>query len=89
MSALIVRFQFSDFKANELIDLLKQRYGGALNYIAEGTILVDTYDSADELFEALSPLFTFDDKLFVAEVRNFKSLHNVSRSKPSMHKVAI
>jgi hypothetical protein len=89
MSAIIVRFQFSDFKANELIDFLKSRYGGGLNYIAEGTILIDTFDSADELFAELQPLFTFDDKLFVGELKDFKSLHKVSRTKPSIHKLAM
>ena len=89
MSAIIVRFQFSDFKANELIDFLKSRYGGGLNYIAEGTILIDTFDSADELFVELQPLFTFDDKLFVGELKDFKSLHKVSCTKPSIHKLAM
>lgn len=89
MSAIIVRFQFSDFKANELIDLLKSRYGGALNYIAEGTILIDTFDNADDLFAELQPLFTFDDKLFVGELKEFRSLHKVSRTKPSIHKLAM
>lgn len=89
MSAIIVRFQFSDFKAHELIDLLKTRYGGALNYIAEGTILIDTFDKADEVFAALQPLFTFDDKLFVGEVKEYRSMHKVSRTKPSLHKLAM
>jgi hypothetical protein len=89
MSAIIVRFQFSDFKANELIDLLKTRYGGALNYIAEGTILIDTYDKAEDLFRELQPMFTFDDKLFVGELKEYKSMHKVSRSKPSIHKLAM
>jgi len=82
MNALIVRFQFSDFKANDLIDLLKTRYGAALNYISEGTILVDTNDSAEELFQLLSPLFTFDDKLFIGELQDFRSLHSVMRTGP-------
>jgi hypothetical protein len=89
MSAIIVRFQFSDFKANELVDLLKSRYGGALNYIAEGTILIDTFDKADDLFAELEPLFTWDDKLFVGELKEFRSLHKVSRTKPSIHKLAM
>jgi hypothetical protein len=89
MSAIIVRFQFSDFKANELIDMLKARYGGALNYIAEGTILIDTFDKAEDLFHELQPLFTFDDKLFIGELREYKSLHKVSRTKPSIHKLAM
>jgi hypothetical protein len=89
MSAIIIRFQFSEFRATEFVDLLKQRYGGGVNYIAEGTILIDTLDSADEVYEVLAPLFTYDDKLFVGEVHNFKSLHNISRTKPAMHKVAI
>lgn len=89
MSAIIVRFQFSDFKANELIDLLKSRYGGGLNYIAEGTILIDTFDKAEDLFFELQSLFTFDDKLFVGELREYKSLHKVSRTKPSIHKLAM
>ncbi len=89
MSAIIVRFQFTDFKANELVDLLKNRYGGALSYIAEGTILIDTFDKADDLFQELAPLFTFDDKLFVGELKEFKSMHKVSRSKPSIHKLAM
>ena len=89
MSAIIVRFQFSDFKANELVDLLKSRYGGALNYIAEGTILIDTFDRADDVFAELQQLFTFDDKLFVGELKEFRSLHKVSRTKPSIHKLAM
>jgi hypothetical protein len=89
MSAIIVRFQFSDFKANELIDLLKNRYGGALNYIAEGTILIDTLDDAEDVFRDLQPLFTFDDKLFVGELKDFRSLHKVSRTTPSIHKLAM
>ncbi len=89
MSAIIVRFQFTDFKANELVDFLKSRYGGALNYIAEGTILIDTLDKADDLFRDLQPLFTFDDKLFVGELKEYRSLHKVSRSRPSIHKLAM
>jgi hypothetical protein len=89
MSAIIIRFQFSDFKTHELIDLLKTRYGGGINYIAEGTILIDTYDSADDLFQELQSLFTFDDKLFVGELKEYKSLHKVSRTKPSIHKLAM
>jgi hypothetical protein len=89
MSALIVRFQFTDFKANALIDFLKSRYGGGLNYIAEGTILIDTYDRADDLFRELQPMFTFDDKLFVGELKEFRSMHKVSRTKPSIHKLAM
>jgi hypothetical protein len=89
MSAIIVRFQFSDFKANELIDILKNKYGGALNYIAEGTILIDTFDKADDVFQDLHSLFTFDDKLFVGELKEYKSLHKVSRTKPSIHRLAI
>ncbi len=88
MNALIVRFQFSDFKANDLIDLLKKEYGGALNYIAEGTILIDTHDSAEQLFQLLSPLFTFDDKLFVGELQDFRSMHNIMRTGSSMHRIA-
>lgn len=88
MTSIIVRFQFSDFKANDLIDLLKKRYGGALNYVADGTLLIDTYDTPDEVYELISPIFTFDDKLFVGALQEFRSLHNVSRSKPSMHKIA-
>ncbi|HHG85868.1 MAG TPA: hypothetical protein ENJ82_14065 [Bacteroidetes bacterium] len=89
MSAIIVRFQFSDFKGNEFVELLKQRYGGGLNYIAEGTILVDTLDTAEELYAYLSPMFTYDDKLFIGEVSNYFSMHNISRTKPALHKVAI
>ncbi len=89
MSAIIVRFQFTDFKVNELVELLKNRYGGALNYIAEGTILIDTYDKAEDLFQELQPLFTFDDKLFVGELKDYKSMHKVSRSRPSIHKLAM
>ena len=89
MSAIIIRFQFSEFRSTEFIDLLKKRYGGAVNYIAEGTLLIDTYDSADEVFHVLSPMFTFDDKLFVGELHDFQSLHNISRTKPALHKVAI
>jgi hypothetical protein len=89
MSAIIVRFQFSDFKSPELIELLKNRYGGALNYIAEGTILIDTFDKADDLFRELQELFTFDDKLFVGELKEYRSLHKVSRTKPSIHKLAM
>lgn len=81
MSALIVRFQFSDFKANELVEILKHRYGGGLNYIAEGTILIDTDDSAKELYMALEKLFTFDDKLFVGELKAYHSMHHVSRAR--------
>ena len=89
MSAIIVRFQFSDFKANELIDLLKLKYGGALNYIAEGTILIDTFDKAEDLFKELHSMFNFDDKLFVGELKEYRSLHKVSRTKPSIHKLAM
>ncbi|MFM2377417.1 MAG: hypothetical protein RLZZ165_2514, partial [Bacteroidota bacterium] len=64
-------------------------YGGALNYIAEGTILIDTFDKADDLFAELQPLFTWDDKLFVGELKEFRSLHKVSRTKPSIHKLAM
>lgn len=81
MSALLVRFQFSDFKANELIETLKHRYGGGLNYIAEGTILIDTDDSAKELFLLLEKHFTFDDKLFIGELKAYHSLHHVSRAR--------
>lgn len=86
MSALIIRFQFSADMANELIDVLKQRYGGGLNYIAEGTILVDTDDSAKELYNLLSPQFSFDDKLFVGELKAYHSLHHVSRARPNIKK---
>ncbi|MFN8393162.1 MAG: hypothetical protein U0176_00660 [Bacteroidia bacterium] len=89
MGAIIVRFQFSDFRAPELIEYLKTRYGGGLNYIAEGTILIDTFDSAEDLFTDLQAFFTFDDKLFVGELSDYKSLHKVSRTKPSTHKVAV
>ena len=51
--------------------------------------MIDTFDSADELFVELQPLFTFDDKLFVGELKDFKSLHKVSRTKPSIHKLAM
>lgn len=86
MSALLVRFQFSDFKANELVDTLKQRYGGGVNYIAEGTFLIDTDDSAKELYTLLAKIFTFDDKLFVGELKAYHSLHHVSRSRPAVKK---
>jgi|GEM_PF-3600706 hypothetical protein len=81
MSALIVRFQFSDFKATEMVEALKHRYGGGLNYIAEGTILIDTDDSAKELYQVLAPLFSFDDKLFVGELKAYHSMHHVSRAR--------
>ena len=89
MSILIIRFQFSNFHAGEFLSLLKQRYGGAINYIAEGTMLVDTEDSADELFELLAPMFTYDDKLFVGELETFRSMHNISRTGPAKAKDAI
>ncbi|MEM7036439.1 MAG: hypothetical protein AAF570_05610 [Bacteroidota bacterium] len=80
MSTLIVRFQFSDFKAHQFVEVLKQRYGGGLNYIAEGTLLVDTDDTADELYAVLSKMFTYDDKLFIGEVGVYRSLHGIGRT---------
>jgi hypothetical protein len=87
MSALIVRFQFSDFKSNALVETLKQRYGGGVNYIAEGTFLIDTDDSAKELYKILSPMFTFDDKLFIGELVAYQSMHHVSRSRTGVKKM--
>jgi hypothetical protein len=92
MKAIIVRYQFHDPSPNvagELVKSLKQTFGGAVNFVAEGTILIDTSDSADRVYELLAPSFTFDDKLFVGELENFRALHSVSRSRPSIHKLAI
>jgi hypothetical protein len=86
MAALIIRFQFSDFKSNELVELLKQRYGGGLSYISEGTFIVDTDDSAKELYQLITPFFTFDDKLFVGELNAYYSLHHVSRPRTTAKK---
>jgi hypothetical protein len=87
MAALIIRFQFSDFKSNALIDMLKQRYGGGISYISEGTLLVDTDDSAKEVYGLLTPFFTFDDKLFVGELQAYYSLHHVSRPRSTFKKL--
>ncbi len=86
MAALIIRFQFSDFKSNALIELLKQRYGGGLTYISEGTLLIDTDDSAKEVYTLLTPFFTYDDKLFVGELNAYYSLHHVSRPRTTAKK---
>lgn len=87
MTALIVRFQFSDFKANNLMEVLVKRYGGGMNYIAEGTFLIDTDDTAKELYNLLAPMFTFDDKLFVGELQAYQSMHHVSRSRTGARKM--
>jgi hypothetical protein len=92
MKAIIVRFQFHDPSPNvagELVNKLKQTYGGAVNFVAEGTILIDTLEDAESVYALLAPSFTFDDKLFVGEVMQYKALHSVSRSRPSIHKMAM
>lgn len=92
MNAVIVRYQFDQANAsrsNDLLNLLKMNYGGGVTYVADETIFIDTLDPADEVFEILKPMFTFDDKLFVGRLSDFVSMHKVSRTKPSLHKVAI
>lgn len=92
MNAIMIRFDFqypNAIKSSDLVNLLRQTYGGAVSLIAPGTIFLDTMDAADEVYDLLAPLFTFDDKLFVGEVGDFRSLHNITRVAPSIRRVAI
>lgn len=91
-TALIVRYQINDpgsSHSQSLIEILKLAYGGGLNFIADGTLLIDTLDRPEVVFNLLSPFFSFDDKLIVAEVGDCKSLHQIPRTKPAIHKVAV
>ena len=91
MNALIVRYEFQDpnpVKSSDMVELLKRRYGGALHFLAVGTIFIDTLDTADQVFDYLSPHFTFDDKLFIGKLEDFRSIHNISRVKPTVHRIA-
>lgn len=90
MSMLIVRYQFHDPNpaiSSDLVELLKINFGGGVNFIAEGTLLIETEDNLEKVYQLLSPLFTFDDKLLVGELNNFQSLHQISRSRPALSKV--
>lgn len=92
MTAIIIRYQFHETSSCPLADLnqmLKQTFGGAIQFVAEGTILLDTLESADEVYDLVSPFFTFDDKLFVGELQHFRSQHTITRTKPSIHRIAI
>lgn len=92
MNGIILRYQFQDpnpTQSSDLVDLLKQEFGGAISFIAGDTIFIDTHRPADLIFDLVAPLFTFDDKLFVGEINDFKSLHHVSRARPTLRKVAI
>lgn len=92
MNAIIIRFDYqglNPIKSSDLIDLLRQSYGGAVSQIAPGTIFLDTIDSAEDVFSLLSPRFSFDDKLFVGGLSDFKSLHHITRVSPSLRRVAI
>lgn len=92
MNAIIVRYQLAEenpCKSDDLLQLVRRVYGGAVTFVAADTIFIDTLDSEDEVFRLLEPMFTFDDKLFVGKLETFKSLHNISRTAPSVHKIAI
>lgn len=69
--------------------MLRKTYGGAVSYLAPDTVFIDTLDTVEDVYKLLEPLFTFDDKLFVGELNDFRSLHRISRVQPSLHKVAI
>lgn len=91
MAQVLIRFQFSDPNPallSEVHDALRSMYGGGLNYVAEGTILLDSHEDATAVFNAISRLFTFDDKLFVADVSNHQSMHAVSRSRSAIKMVS-
>lgn len=92
MNAIIIRYQLAEdnpSKADDLLKLVRRVYGGAVNFVATDTIFIDTLDTEDEVFKLLEPMFTFDDKLFVGSLDKFKSLHQISRTPPSLHKLAI
>lgn len=92
MNGIILRYQFQDpnpVKSSDLVNLLKQEFGGAVSFIASDTIFIDSLRPADLIFDLVAPLFTFDDKLFVGEINDFKSLHHVSRARPTLRRVAI
>lgn len=90
MNFLLVRYQFQDpnpVKSSDLVDLLKQNYGAGVSFIADGTITIDSAQSPDVVFDLLAPLFTFDDKLFIGRINDFRSMHHISA--PKFTKVAI
>lgn len=92
MHSILIRYQFHDSASPpipELHRILVHTYGGAIQFIAEGTILIDTLDSSDTVFALLRSLFNFDDRFFVAEVEEMRSLHQITRTKPSVHRIAI
>lgn len=91
MGHVLIRFQFSDPNPALLADVhesLRSLYGGGLNYVAEGTILLDTQEDATSVFNSISRMFSFDDKLFVADITNHQSMHSVSRSRPAIRMVS-
>ena len=92
MNGIILSYQFREpdpIRKGDLVNLLKQEFGGAVSFIASDTIFIDSNQPADMIFDLVAPLFTFDDKLFVGEIKDFKSLHHVSRTRPMLRRVAI
>ncbi len=92
MSTVIIKFQFGDgmpVRTFEVTDLVKRSYGGAVTFLSSDTLLIETFDTAQEVFGLLSHLFTYDDKLFVGTLEDFCSLHQLPKVNPSMHKIAI
>ena len=92
MSTVIVRYSFGEgnpSRSFEITDSVRRAYGGAVSYLSHDTFLLETNDSAKEVFAFLSHLFTYDDKLFVGKLEEFCSLHQLPQVKASMHKIAI
>ena len=92
MNGIIIRYHFQDpnpVRTSDLVDLLKQTYGGAISFIASDTIFIDTKDDSEIVYDLLSGHFTYDDKLFVGSLNDFQSMHNISRTRTTFHKVAI
>ena len=91
-ATIIVRYQTnenSSCNVTEMHDMLKHTYGGALNKVADSTFLIDTYDTPEDVFKLLAPFFTFDDKLFVANVSDCRSMHHIPKTKPSVRRIAV
>lgn len=92
MSTVIVRYTFGEgnpSRSFEITDSVRRTYGGAVTYLAHDTFLLETNDSANEVFALLAHLFTYDDKLFVGRLDEYCSLHHLPQVKASMHKIAI
>lgn len=91
MHSILIHYQFHSDPApvTEFHRLLIHTYGGAVQHVASGSLLIDTRDEAEAVYQLISHLFTFDDKLFVAQVNDFRSLHQISRPRSNNRREAM